>query len=277
MIRLEHQVLKKLGKAGRAALKLDSSLSEIFHENTKLSPLGSRSYGHHIHRFLMSPRSLRLTTGPYKTFTLMDQVDLPSLEPAGDVEETIVARRSCRDFTGESITKEELARLLYFSYGRTAPNGRFRPVASGGGLYPLELYVVPNNIDGLERWVYHYNVETHCLDVVKRKDRWPDLKECVGLQDMKNPDSAAMVLFVTAIFERSTVKYLDRGYRLILLEAGGVGHNLGLMVTALGLAGYLVGGFIDNALSDLLGIDGVDEAPILPIVVGRPIEASKPV
>jgi hypothetical protein len=57
---------------------------------------------------------------------------------------------------------------------------------------------------------------------------------------------------------------------MILMEAGEVGHSLSLVATALGLGGYFLGGFVDDALSDVLDIDGVAEAPLLPMVLGVP-------
>jgi SagB-type dehydrogenase family enzyme len=77
-------------------------------------------------------------------------------------------------------------------------------------------------------------------------------------------------VLVTAIFQRSTFKYQDRGYRLILIEAGEVAQNMTLEATSLGLGACLLGGYLDNDLSGLLEIDGIDEAPLLPVVLGRP-------
>jgi nitroreductase len=42
-----------------------------------------------------------------------------------------------------------------------------------------------------------------------------------------------------------------------------------LEATALGLGSCLVGGFHDDTVSQLLEIDGVNEAPLLPVVVGK--------
>lgn len=262
-------------KGSRAPLRVHSSLSEIFHENTKLAPLSARAYGQHIAAFLSSKLLKQMSSKAYKVYSLADKVELPSAEPGNQLEETIAARRSHRRFSDEVISLEQLSRLLRYSYGRTDAGGRFRAVASGGALYPLEIYIAARRVEGLEPWLYHYDVEHHSLDVAFREDRWPAFKECVGLQDMDDPDSCAAAIFVTAIFERSTLKYLDRAYRLIMIEAGEVGHSLSLVATALGLGGYLLGGFLDNALSDVLGIDGVAEAPILPMVLGVP-EAAPP-
>ncbi len=273
MSNLAPGLVRTFRRAGRRApLKSQSSLLEIFHENTKLSPLSGRAYGRHIAAFLSSPVTKQIIAEPYKVYSLTDQMELGMPRVESELERWIVARRSARRFTGEAITVEQLSRLLFFSYGRTNPARHFRAVASGGALYPLEVYAVVRTVAGLEPWVYHYDIEHHRLDVVRREDRWEDLKRCVGLQDMDDPDSCSLILFLTAVFERSSLKYLDRSYRLILMEAGEVAQNLALLATSLGLGGYFLGGFIDDALSDLLEIDGIYEAPLLPMVLGVPAE-----
>lgn len=271
MLPLAPAVEKKIARRDSlSSLRFHSELFEVFHENTKLGRLSGRAYGAHVSRFLASKALCRLTEQPYKVYSLGDRVELDPVPAASDLERTIAARRSQRRFSGEPIGREELSRLLFYSYGRTDAGGRFRAVASGGGLYPLEIYVVPHRVEGLEPWLYHYDVEHHRLDVVAREDRWPAARECVWMQDMKDPDQAAALILVTAVFERSTLKYLDRGYRLVLMEAGEVGHAMLLMATSLGLGAYALGGFLDDELSALLDVDGIDEAPLLPIVVGRP-------
>ena len=43
---------------------------------------------------------------------------------------------------------------------------------------------------------------------------------------------ASLVIFITGLFERSIVKYGERGYRFVLLEAGHVAQNLGCATAA---------------------------------------------
>ena len=268
---LDYRLTKHFRDGGRRSpLRVESTLSEIFHENTKLTPMSSRVFRQNMAAFQASKVLKEMTSQPFKKYSLADKAELPTVQPGNELEQTLAARRSQRLFTGEAISREQLSRLLYFSYGQTGDNGRKRPVPSGGALYPLELYVAVRNVEGLEPWLYHYDVEEHSLDVVVREDRWPALNECLALQDMDDPDTCSAAIFVTAIFERSTIKYLDRAYRMILMEAGEVGQSLALLATRLGLGSYFLGGFIDNALSDALCIDGVGEAPLLPMILGVP-------
>jgi SagB-type dehydrogenase family enzyme len=272
MIQVERRSLKAFThrKSFFAPLRLEASLSEIYHENTKLGRKTGRAYLGAIENFLR-PREVReLLTRAYKTYTLMDRVDLPSTEPRNLLEETLVRRRSQREYQPEPVTLDELSRLLYFSYGKTDPTegSFFRPVASGGGLYPLEVYVLALRVTDLDPGVYHYNVEDHGLEVVERRECSQIVREQLytGGIDIGH---AALVVVYTAIFRRSTAKYLDRGYRMILMEAGAAAHNLCLVATSQGLGTCQLGGFLDDELSRTLGIDGREEAPLLPVVVGK--------
>ena len=75
---------------------------------------------------------------------------------------------------------------------------------------------------------------------------------------------------LTAVVARSLHKYADRGYRLILLEAGHVGQNLNLACAALGCGSVNLGGFLDADLETLLGLDSAVEVPIYAVAIGRP-------
>lgn len=276
MFEIERQALKKFSGGGfRSAMRTEASLSEIFHENTKLTPLSSRAYGAWIGQIARSRVLTRLMAQAYKVYTLMDQVPLEPPQPRDQLESLMASRRSVRTYTGESLNLEELGRLLFFSYGITDKRRNWRAVASGGGLYPLEVYAVALNVEGLKRGIYHYNIERHHLDVVSREDRLAELKECIWFEDIEI-DSAAVLFIITSVFERSTLKYQDRGYRMILMEAGEVAQNMTLVAGSLGLGVCLVGGFQDDIVSRNLGIDGSYEAPLLPVVVGRKFPEAPP-
>jgi SagB-type dehydrogenase family enzyme len=271
----DRQVLQKLGhnslKVGlhaKNSLHGKNSLYEVFHENTKLGRLSTRAYSAWIANYIRSrPDRTPLRGG--KVYTLMERRTLPQVEARTELERTIAARRSIRAFSCVPLNLDELARLLFFTYGRTDRDGRLRAVASGGALYPLELYVVALKVDGLDPGVYHYGVETNALDVVKTGDCLAALKDVVHWQGL-DIDNASLAMVVTAAFRRNTIKYLDRGYRMILMEAGEAAQNLCLIATSMDLGACLLGGFNDDLLSELLDIDGLEEAPLLTMVVGRP-------
>src|SRR5207245_963618 len=79
----------------------------------------------------------------------------------------------------------------------------------------------------------------------------------------------SVVVVLTSMLARVERKYLERGFRFALLEAGHIGQNLGLVATALGLASTCVGGFCDDEMNRLLGLDRDDEVSTYLFLVGR--------
>src|ERR1700761_3598765 len=199
MINVDSRTAKKLSSTTVVTpMKLESSLSEIFHENTKLTPKLGRGYYAHISSIMTSPRLMKVLRSPSKTYTLSERVPMHRPEPGNFLERTIAQRRSARQFSGEPISLEQLSRLLHFSYGVTDQRNRYRAVASGGALYPLELYVVSSRVDGLAPGVYHYDPALHSLDIVAHACRWKDVQANLGLDYFSTETIAAFVI-ITAI------------------------------------------------------------------------------
>ena len=92
------------------------------------------------------------------------RIALPRAETAGEmsVEEALKKRRSVREFRRGSLSLEDVAQVLWAAQGITKQN-RLRTAPSAGALYPLELYVVAGNVEGLTPGVYHYHPERHRL------------------------------------------------------------------------------------------------------------------
>ena len=197
-------------------------------------------------------------------------VPLPAAElGAVSLAEALAARRSQRTFGDRPVTVVELATLLHAAYGVTGDLAGtpqlLRTAPSGGALYPLELYVLPCGVEGLEASLYHYDPLRHVLErlaplpVIVGSDLSPygDLLERCGA-----------VIAITAMFWRSRFKYGHRAYRFTLLEAGHAAQNALLAAAALGLAAVPLGGFYDRAVDALLGVDGLHEAALYLVPVG---------
>lgn len=254
-------------RAGEPPHSQQSTLSELFHENTKRGPVTGRAQSEAIQTFLGSSKTQDLLTRSFKTYSLQDRLQFPEVQPRAGLEAGIVARRSVRSYGDEPIVLESLARLLYLTCGLTGPQRFFRPVGSGGALYPLELYLVPRRVVGLDDGIYHYDPETHGLDTVARDDRWARVVDEMALGGIDVEHLAALFV-ITATFRRTTCKYGDRGYRLVLMEAGAVAHNLTLLATSEQIGSCQIGEFNDARLSALLEIDGIEEAPLLAVALG---------
>jgi SagB-type dehydrogenase family enzyme len=193
----------------------------------------------------------------------------PSLDGGLPTAQAIASRRSTRSYSGQPISLDELSRFLFLTSGVSADRfGSARRTApSSGALYPIEVYPIVNNIDGVERGVYHYAYREHALELVRAEDMRGRLVEQGLGQEFLGQCGA--VLFLTMILQRMRPKYQDRSYRYGLLEAGHVGENAYLAATEMGLGACGIGAFMDDAMNEMLGIDGVEEAVVYMLAVGH--------
>jgi SagB-type dehydrogenase family enzyme len=245
---------------------------ELFHENSKI---GQYSRALSDQEVLERMREFHESL-PFEGYPI---IDLPrSLAPLQcPLVEAITARVSARDMAPCPLTLENLATLLRYGYGITRDNQGttfprpLRAVPSGGALYPLELFVHSAHLDGFQAGLYHYNPSRHQLRLLRQKDETSALAEALVQPEVAH--GASLIVFITAVFERSIFKYGDRGYRFILLEAGHLAQNLNLVATGLGLGCLNIGGFFDRRVDDLLGLDGLTHATLYLVAVGQPMPA----
>ena len=197
----------------------------------------------------------------------------PSLEGGLPTARAIATRRSTRSYSGQPMSLDELSRFLFLTSGISADkfgNAR-RTAPSSGALYPIEVYPIVHTVDGVERGVYHYAYREHALELVRTEDmRSRVVEQGLGQEFL---GQCGAVLFVTMILQRMRPKYQDRSYRYGLLEAGHVGENAYLAATEMGLGACGIGAFMDDAMNEMLGVDGVEEAVVYMLAVGHPAAA----
>jgi SagB-type dehydrogenase family enzyme len=192
------------------------------------------------------------------------ELSQPRLAGSVSVEEALRDRRSVREYSDDSLSLEDVSQLLWAAQGVTADWGG-RTAPSAGALYPLELYLASVRIEGLAAGVYRYVPNGHELVVVRQGDVARELADAALGQG--SVGDAAAVLAFTAVYERTTAKYAERGMRYVHMEAGHAAQNALLQATALGLGCVVVGAFDDDALREVLNAP-LEETPLCLIPVG---------
>jgi SagB-type dehydrogenase family enzyme len=209
----------------------------------------------------------------YKEYLDTKKVELPLPKNITTLSfnETIRNRKSIRRFSDKALNLKQLGYLLWSSTGiqRVDRNYAFRNAPSAGALYPIETYLFAKNIQGLEMGMYHYNIKSHCLEVLDVGDfSIPLARACLGQEMLV---SAQVVFIWSGIFARSKWKYKQRAYRYVYLDCGHIAQNLALSVTSLGLGSCHIGAFYDDEINNLIGLDGKEESALYLSVIGYAI------
>ena len=186
------------------------------------------------------------------------------------LDEVVKRRKSIRLFRPHPVTIEQLSYILWATSGiqRVAAGYEFRSVPSAGALYPIETYIIVNNVRGLNRGIYHYAIQKHLLEQLKEGD-FGDNIALAALGDTMCRDAAAVIIWA-AIFMRTKWKYGQRAYRYIYLDAGHMGQNLALAATSLELGSCPIGAFYDDEINRILDVDGQEESAVYMSVIGIP-------
>ena len=262
---------------------MPESLSALYHENTKMYPSDVRPWlvpltppglsAMSLKTFFQrSAQSFKAYDG-YPAIRLIEKGTDADLKPAS-LWDVIVRRRSERRYSSTPIEAQALSKILGYSYGQTGgfeADGNqlsLRAAPSAGALYPLDIYPLVSNVSGIENGLYHYNVRDHSLECLRPGDF---LQEVYPLVQPSNNEWLAMagaILFITATFKRNQLKYGERGYRGILLDAGHVSQNILLSSVALGCGACVVVACLDDPINDFLQIDGVEESVLIAVSIG---------
>ena len=201
--------------------------------------------------------------------------------PPIELRDAVHARRSTADLGSGRLTAADVSLVLAAAAGITGeiegPAGTpiaGRAAPSGGGLFPLDLFVLPLRCDGIAAGICRYDPERHALEELPAPPSPIDLgSELAGIvYQQEIATTAALVVVLAATFARSRVKYGLRAYRHVLLEAGHVAQGGLVAAAAAGLRSVPIGGFVDRRLERLLGLDGVRETVVHAFAVGRAAE-----
>jgi SagB-type dehydrogenase family enzyme len=246
---------------------MDPEYSALFHQSSKDTEKGHRPIAKND---ALWPEEWKMVS--YKSYDRLPKVPLPKTLEKGDLFQILHTRHTSRNFGNNPLTLGELSSLLEYSCGTTeiAPDGgsmrRVQP--SAGHRYPIEVYPFVLRGEGdLKPGLYHYNVKEHALHVLW--ERAFPLEEVRKLFFQKEMAQASVIFIMTAVFHRNQMKYGERGYRYVLLEAGHIGQNFHLVSGALGLSCCALGGTNDEALERLLDIDGIGESVVYAVAIGK--------
>lgn len=210
---------------------------------------------------------------PYKIYKNVPWIDLPIEKNSLGVS-TLDAISTKLDIKNKTVPDlHALSRILYFSVGITKKikfpglgEMDFRAASCTGALYHIEIYVVCSDIPGLDAGVYHFDPKEMKLDVI----RLGDFREkiVVSTADESFTKDAPVMLVFTDVFARNSVKYQSREYRHAFWDCGTILANTLAITTVHKIPSKVIAGFVDSQIGQLLGLDTIQEAPLVILPLG---------
>lgn len=189
----------------------------------------------------------------------------PNCDGEISIENAILNRRSIRDYLNEPLILTDVSQLLWASQGITESGG-YRAAPSGGALYPLEVYLVAGNVMNLLKGIYRYRPLGHEMIKVADGDMRNELASAALEQGCVRRGAVSIV--ISAVYERMTRKYGQRGVQYVHMEVGHVAQNIYLQAISLNLGTVVVGAFYDDEVKTVLKMPE-EEHPLCIMPVGR--------
>ena len=238
-----------------------------YHQETKHSQISIRLSNHYLD-WDNKPK-------PFKFYTNIPSILLPSEFPLPNLN--VITLKKINQITALEKPKIDMAllsSLLFFSSGITRqinfPHGKYymRAAPATGALYPIEVYLVSENISGLQAGIYHFCPGEFSLTRLRQGDYRQFLSEAAGFeQAIRN---SPFTIILTSMAWRNAWKYQARSYRHWFWDSGVIVANLIATATSFGLDTKMITGYIDKFVNELLCLEENKEASIVlaPIGIG---------
>jgi SagB-type dehydrogenase family enzyme len=242
-----------------------------YHEATKHSEISIQLSRHSLD-WNNKPR-------PFKIYTRLPSIILPSdfPQPNNDAISCIKADKIINSTAEDpsanlKLDIKKLAEILFFSAGITREmkyiygNYYMRAAPATGALYPIELYIVCQNMPGLNAGIYHFCPGDFTLTEIRSGDYRADIAAAAG--DNKNIVRSPITIIFTSIAWRNAWKYEARSYRHWFWDSGVIAANLIATATSSRLKSFLILGFVDDIVNSMLYLDDKREASIAMATIG---------
>ncbi len=211
--------------------------------------------------------------GEFADFGSGPVVNLPRVDRDGEFYRVLGARRTTRAFDASTrMTLADLDTVLRYAFGCQGYSRNSADVVcikrtspSGGGLAPVEVYAIVNDVEDVPPAIYHYNARDHCLVTKVPLPRRDGRTVATELMCGQSYFGSAHVTFVlSARFYRNHWKYRrhQKSYAGILMDAAHLSQTLYLVAAELGLGAFVTIAINGRDAERLLGLDGVREGVI---------------
>ena len=256
-----------------------------FLESSKMNSYEALEYSKRLLEVMNNSYFMEHICEQTKELGWLEEISLPINEYPNDLCQNLDTlnhlRKSARQFSGEQLLLSDLSQLLNLSYKKTIKGikEKFIPdsrnIASGGGLYPVDLYFISLNINNLPRGVYHYNLNRNSLEklpLFETDEIFQDAVDQAFFTEAKvdiDYAKASGYIILGSVLHRTCFKYLDRGIRWALIDTGAIIHSIYLASASIGIGCCSVGGYCDDLVAELIGFTDKSQIVFGTIIIGK--------
>lgn len=191
-------------------------------------------------------------------------ISLPEPATKGNVsvEESLLKRRSIREFRRGPLEIAEAGQILWAAYGITSEEG-FHTAPSAGALFPLKIYLAADQVKGLDKGIYRYEPVNHSLVSIHEGSSCRRLADSTFSQEYIA--EAPATLIISADYKGPRDKYGDQGPKFTWMDLGHLGQNVHLQAVALELGTVAVAAVRPGEVEKFLGLRDEEVLYLMPL------------
>ena len=196
--------------------------------------------------------------------------------PASALSDLMQRRTTCRNFdTRQVLCAADFSAVLERVFAAQAVHTVSETAAvvkrnspSGGGLHPVEAYLLVNRVEGVAPGLYHYHGGDHALEPLPCAEAAdPEAFAALARRVVAGQywfADAHVIVVMAARFFRSFWKYRShaKSYRALILDVGHLSQNLYLASTELGLGAFITAAVNEVVSEEAFGLDPLREGPL---------------
>jgi SagB-type dehydrogenase family enzyme len=184
----------------------------------------------------------------------------PDLRSSNSLEAVLKSRRTRLDFTDGALSLKQLSQLLWAGQGINVDWGD-RTAPSAKSTYPLTIFVIVNNVSGLEPGEYQYipgdRTPAHQLKPIKKTEIGEALFNLLNQGSFKDIPA---VLVITGDMTKMAEAYGGINHdKEVYLEAGYTAQNIALQAESLKLGTTVNTNFDELKLRELITVSVTDK------------------
>lgn len=190
-----------------------------------------------------------------------DNISLPQPDyrSSNSIESVLKNRRTRIDFTDSSLSQKQVSQILWAAQGINVDWGD-RTAPSSKSTYPLTVFLIANNVDGLDPGEYQYipgdRTPVHQLKPIKKTEMGEAIFNLLNQNAFRNIPA---IFVITGDLGKMAEAYGGIPHtKEVFLEAGYVAQNIALQVESLKLGTTVSTNFDELKLRELVTVSSAD-------------------